>query len=642
MTFGVFSISVSLWAYSYGLFDLATNPSVALFWNKILMSFAILISVSFLHFVVLQIEEEKKYRTLIYLSYLIGAVFLVLIPTDLFIKDIAPLYGFKYWPVAGIAFHPFFFWFSANTIMSHLLMLEAIIRFEGAKKRQLVYIFIGTFIGFIGGATNYFMWYNIPFPPIGNPLVACYVFTVAYAITKAKLMDISLVVSRSIAYLISVASIILGYLILHLSYTRLVMPQKEYEVLLITIVYIFFAIYYFERIRLKIQTSSDKLFLKGQYDYTQTTAYVSEKLASIVSYGDLFSLMEKIRIDNFESEVLQLFREEEFFKIHIPLVDYLSKNRMIIQRSKMPKDISEDKSLPEKYEYIVPCFTGEKLNAVLFVGKKLSEDPYSQDELNVFRVIAPQIATVIERIRPYEKVKEDYGYVSDNLKRAQEKMEEQSRLASLGVLAAGLAHEIRNPMAIMRARAQTVIDRMDDKEYLEKFARSIPEQIDRILNIVTRMLKFARTEESMDKIEINKVLEETMTLLDGKFKDKEICLIKEFNSEHCIVGNPVQLSESFFNILLNSIDFMDIKGTLKVLTESKDGHVYVSIIDTGKGIPQENLNKIFDPFFTTRPEGNGLGLSIVHKTITTHKGFIEVKSEINNGTEFNIRFPVAV
>lgn len=289
---------------------------------------------------------------------------------------------------------------------------------------------------------------------------------------------------------------------------------------------------------------------------------------------------------------------------------------------------------------------------------------------------------------------EKLGDMNRNLK---EKVQKQAamivqaeKMASVGLLAAGVAHEINNPIAFINSnmsavknyfkkinflyekygeieaflgelennKASQLLEQMENfkkenkiemiMEDLEDLADESIEGIERIKTIVKDLKTFSRIDESEYKhIDINQAIDTTLNMVKNELKYKT-SVEKDYDDLPQIKCFPQKISQVFMNLLINAGQAIEEKGTIKISTRQiaegrreNDSFIEITISDTGCGIPAENLNKLFDPFFTTKPvgAGTGLGLSIVYEIIKAHDGRIEVKSEIGKGTQFIILLP---
>lgn len=213
------------------------------------------------------------------------------------------------------------------------------------------------------------------------------------------------------------------------------------------------------------------------------------------------------------------------------------------------------------------------------------------------------------------------------------------RLASMGTLAAGMAHEVKNALVASKTFVQSLLEKNHDAE----LAAIVRREMDRIDSIVSQMLKFASAPRAeFSAIHLHEVLDFSLRLVDPHFKGKSILLNRSFGASADLVeGDDYQLQQAFVNLFLNSLDAMPPYGTLTVGTGQSNGrNLCVTISDTGAGIPAEILGRLFEPFFTTKPNGTGLGLPITRRIIDEHGGSISVQSQPNKGATFTIVLPV--
>ncbi|HSR12145.1 MAG TPA: ATP-binding protein [Thermodesulfobacteriota bacterium] len=229
-----------------------------------------------------------------------------------------------------------------------------------------------------------------------------------------------------------------------------------------------------------------------------------------------------------------------------------------------------------------------------------------------------------------------------HLKRAEERLIQAERLSSLGELTAGVAHELRNPLAGIKINTQVLARKKDLSEKDRRILDSTQEGIDKIQKIVDDMLHFARPKAAhFEEEDIHAVIEKSLSVLQGKLKKGGIrCLFERHQGLPRIRFDIHQIQQVLINLLLNAIQAMENGGTLAIRTFQEAGKgVGVEIRDTGVGISPDHLKKIFDPFFTTKSEGTGLGLSITLKILENHGAALDVTSEEGKGSAFTIHFP---
>ncbi len=220
------------------------------------------------------------------------------------------------------------------------------------------------------------------------------------------------------------------------------------------------------------------------------------------------------------------------------------------------------------------------------------------------------------------------------------------KLASIGQLAAGVSHELRNPLGSIFGYAELIRERLKtDDEVINRGLKTILSESERSQHIIESLLDYSRLKEpTLETADINKIIEDTLPLINHQLAQENITIVKQFQPDINRVRVDIeQMREVFINLILNAQQAMSPKGgSITIETKNRNGRVFVSITDQGKGIPREDLNKLFDPFFTTKDEGTGLGLPIVHRIIENHHGFIEVESNANSGSIFTLSFDSVV
>lgn len=217
------------------------------------------------------------------------------------------------------------------------------------------------------------------------------------------------------------------------------------------------------------------------------------------------------------------------------------------------------------------------------------------------------------------------------------------RLATTGQLAAGAAHEIRNPLTSIRSTIQYLIPHLKKNPELCEMATDLLSEVDRINVIVEGMLSLARRSESrFETVDVREVIGQTARLVDSVARKAGIDVAVDVPPVACHVrGDPDQLKQVFLNVMVNAVQAMPHGGQLSVVLSGLGAGVSahrwrVEIEDTGPGIPAQDIERIFDPFFTTKPDGTGLGLSICHSILRDHGGEIEVESAVGQGTRVEI------
>jgi len=220
-----------------------------------------------------------------------------------------------------------------------------------------------------------------------------------------------------------------------------------------------------------------------------------------------------------------------------------------------------------------------------------------------------------------------------------ENLQRLDRLANLGTLSAGIAHEIKNGLTAIKTFVELMLQKSDDKE----LAATVERELKRIDLMVSQMLRFAAPRPAaFATVHVHDVLDTALRLLQHQISGKMISLKREFTpASDAVRGDDGQLQQVFMNLLLNAIEAMGASGALTVRTEIRHDKkiLQVQIQDNGAGISKENQTHLFEPFFTTKKNGTGLGLAISQRIIIEHHGKIEVQSQSGKGSTFAISLP---
>jgi two-component system, NtrC family, sensor kinase len=282
-------------------------------------------------------------------------------------------------------------------------------------------------------------------------------------------------------------------------------------------------------------------------------------------------------------------------------------------------------------ELCYPIISMNRLIGLLFVGAKARREPFSKQEISFLALLTPQTGIALENALLYREQRERFR-----------RMLRADKLATIGELAAGAAHEIRNPLTAIKSSLQ-YLESKSQEETARKLLGTALEETGRIEEILSGLLSFSRPSDiKKERHDLLESLDESLDLIGFQARKQKVRIVKEFPpSALYISGDRSQLKQLFLNLLLNSLQAMPEGGELKLEVSPADGtNVLVTVTDTGEGIPEENLDRVFDPFFTTKKGGTGLGLSICYGIVRSHEGNIEVRSRPGRGTTVLTKFPL--
>ena len=329
------------------------------------------------------------------------------------------------------------------------------------------------------------------------------------------------------------------------------------------------------------------------------------------------------------------------------IISWLSVNEKELVVSSHPDIVNyfsdEEKTMLSelKTEVIYPLIVMNRISGMVLLGKKINGKPFTIEDIDVLYLLFNQAAFTLENALLYEQQTERI-----------KKMYRTDRLATLGELAAGAAHEIRNPLTSISSSIQYLSKDFSNDAVKTEMIREILGEVERINKILQGLLSFARP-TALNKTDVNleQLINQTLLLTKSTVKKERIDIQFEYFTENTTIqGDVEQLKQVFLNIILNAIEAMkdnrpDQPRTLIIGMEKGvsidfcSHHLIISFDDSGKGMAENDIEQVFNPFFTTKEEGTGLGLAICYGIIDRHQGEITVKSILGKGTTMQVKLP---
>jgi signal transduction histidine kinase len=289
---------------------------------------------------------------------------------------------------------------------------------------------------------------------------------------------------------------------------------------------------------------------------------------------------------------------------------------------------------------VIPMTLKNKICGLLVVTEKISRTPFYEDDKDFLAILANQLSVAVENARLFESEKQAYN----QLAKAQRQLVETEKLAALGQLSARVAHEVNNPLGIIKNYLELISQQSKGSETLDKFVNILREEVNRIAGIVRQLLDFYHP-RSVEKGEVNlaNVIDELIVLVSVQMESNRIQLKKDYPANLPDVwASSEQLKQVFLNLIMNAKDFMPDGGQIIISGREDNGNVILDFADSGTGIEEQNLSRVFDPFYTTKKNGagTGLGLSVCYGIIQNHGGNISVRNRAGGGAEFTVSLPV--
>lgn len=329
----------------------------------------------------------------------------------------------------------------------------------------------------------------------------------------------------------------------------------------------------------------------------------------------------------------------------------LEKKGLILNSDDAPDDLSLRAMRRDTLvsSVLTPMQVDGETRGVMNIARLRGGNCFTDDDLQVLSTLANQASIVVQKIELLGSLRNQVKILAETvseLKQAQDELVQSEKLASIGQLAGGMAHEINNPLQIILGRTELMLMHEENDRKIAPL-KAIRENTIRIANIVSNLLSFSRqsSDNLYQRLEVNEVLRKTLELLEPQMSPKNIALVRDFEEGiPPVFGSSSQLQQVFTNLALNALQSMQNcgGGILTVRTRSISSSVQIDFEDTGPGINQDCLERVFEPFFTTKSvgEGTGLGLSIAYGIVDSHGGSICAQKREQPGACVTVTLPL--
>lgn len=667
--------AISLWLVTVSFVYLSRFQEVALIWYRYFTFLGIInIMPSAIFFATAWSGEFKRKKRFVALNYIIGFIcYGLVIATD---KLVSPYqmkkYFWGYYPVYKIWITPFLFFFFIQIFITVRNLYRAYkaedIPVKIISKRMILF---AALIGFTSSADFLPKLVNLPWLyPYGYITMFIYISLVAYSIVRYRAFDIETAAHKTIMWMLSFSFIVIPVIALYRGFFAKE-PQMLQSVFWVVS---FLLLAFYLRI---IQPRIDHFFQRRSSNLEDISSRFAEELVYLKEIGQLTRRIRDIimdtlypqRVDIFiysedkinyrlaketfrPKEVTQLKSAEEF-------LSWLAKNNKIVYREFI--DIDPDFSLIKEQakDYFkltgtmvaVPLSLNESLLGIINLARKSNLKRFTGAEIRFLNTLKNQSTIAISNSLLYKNMEERVQERTHELVAVQKQLIHAEKLATVGTLAGGVAHEINNPLTAILTNVQMLMApngkiNPEDKESLEL----IEEATKRCRIIVQKLMAYAKKPLEAAKVStvnLLNVAKNMVSFLSYQFKQENIqLLIEAKDNDYPVTGNHNELEQVLTNMVLNSKDAIrQLKsgGDISILFSKTSDWVKLTVKDEGIGIPKEMMHKIFDPFFSTKDvgKGTGLGLSICQGIIEKHGGMITVQSEPYKGSAFTIQLPKA-
>lgn len=681
VSFAAFSLSIAFWSVGSSYVNLFSNYKIALWTLRQSYLFGVFLPPLFLYFITTFIGWEKAAKPFLVFCTAIAVLLAFIVPTPLLISSFQDLAGHGYRiDMPGPAYIFFAIYFTISVFST--LVLVVIYFFKNAstqKKRQLIFIFVAYFFASIAGLEYFSSVYGVlNRPPFDDYALILTCAIMAYAIIAHQLMEIEVIIKKTLVFaglFAMVMAIVTGVTTL----TQDVLGEYfSISPTVGTLISVVIAVFLYEPAKNFLIHATDKYLFQKKLDFKLVLNRLSNDIITILDIEKagstiLSTLKTTLRLESgvifIKDENENDYRTLESFGVEKSprrlmkdnlLLQYLFETKNMVNL----EDLEQRKNLPVevlkildacKAAITIPLFVGSDLIGVLMLGKKQSDQEFSQDEIGYFPTIAGQVAIALSNARLY-----------DLLKKSQIDFAQQAKMAAIGTLSAGISHEIKNPLNHIKVgismlrmnKKHGVLDQMERYKMEEEVFRTLEildENVTRANEVIERLSSFAKKpkELKIEPVDLTAAVGQALSFVEKEYEHHQIEIEKNFPEHIPLVNADLHtLEDVFLNLLVNARHAILDHGKVTISASTTDGVLDLTIKDTGKGISKENLAKIWDPFFTTKDvsrnpdksavKGSGLGLFIVREFIQRFGGNITVESTLGRGTTFHVVFPEAV
>ncbi|OPY72273.1 MAG: Sensor protein ZraS [Syntrophorhabdus sp. PtaU1.Bin058] len=611
------------------------DEGLALRISRIDHIFLVFIIPLYLHFTLL-VTGYKKWLPYIKYSYIISLLLLPLTRHPQYLTHVKH-YSFGFFAISG----PYFYFFGALSTVSTALSLYLLVKKLGEetasmKKTRIRYILLSFGLAAFVNHFDILTMSGYAMYPLGN-FVFVPMCLLGYSILKHDVMEWKIFLNKGIV-LVTLLLISTGLFVgLEVLLKRLFDTSVHTDVAYIIAMVLTFFLVYFSKERVQ-----DFLVQFLQQEFIRNREALRDLSFAILTLHHIEDIKKTVI-----ARLSKLFALQRCAVRMVPKVDE-TETVGIVQES--------DALWNDGYRLSIPIHS-KAHPSYLLLGEKGNMSLYTGEEVEFLTILANHTALSFDNAKAYKKIRDFSNSLEKLVDERTRALIQSESLAAVGRLAAGVAHELNNPIAGVMSTLEFYIDHMEEKSEIRDDLIFSLNELRRAKDIVKSLLDASRQkDEAKDIVDVCNPLEDALKILYNQYKNKTIAITKNFTAQNSLVmGNGPRLCQVFINIIKNSIDAIgDRSGriTIDVFNEERppdpahqgEGPVQwlvCRVSDDGEGIEKKHLKDIFKPFFTTKPQGKGIGLGlfIVHEIIKDHKAAIEVESDKNKGTVFTLSFP---
>jgi len=674
--FSLATLFAGLWLTGVGLIYSSSSYAVADIWSRYLSWMGIIFVTPsvFLFSCAWKGVISEKLRKFVIVNYLVAVAFQAICVSSNLLVDGLWSFWWGFYPKAGPLEAVFMAWFYTLMFLSFKNFITALkMESQPIKRKQIKLIIIAFMFGFIG-SLDFVTNYGIPLYTFAAVIVLVFSTIVAYTIIVYRFMEIETVIHKTIAWFFT-SLLLIAPLAGVLFLTRpLYVGFNTFSawsyLVAILLSFMFFAKTFMPKI--------DHIFQRRRFDLEKVLNKFSDELVHLKGIEELVDRISYTIIDTVYTGHVSIFlrnnRLKKFTEIDSsrpldktnvqldpenPFIEWLLTHDGIINYDFLeinPAFEQIKESAKQYFQQInahicIPLVHDGQLLGLINLDRKLNLKPYSSVDLLFLTFLKNQSTIAISNSLAYDRVEELVKVRTDELVQAQKQLIQAEKMATVGTLAGGVAHEINNPLTAVLTNVQMLLASDTIKDVLDKESLElIEEATKRCRTIVKKLMTYARKPletTAIEKTNLLDVLNNVIAFIGYQLEQDNIRIrISAGKNAYWVMGSHNELEQVFTNLILNARDTIrKVKkaGAIDIAFSTSQNKITVEISDEGSGIPNEIASKIFDPFFTTKDVGRGvgLGLSICHSIMEKHSGKISFETEKGKGTVFTLELPEA-
>lgn len=672
LAFCVFAVSVFVWSTGHMMWQLAGSEQTALFWLRILVAGSSVIPFAYFHFVSEVTGRRMPVRVSI--GYGFACVLLALVPTDLIVGGLRSFAGFDYWPVAGPAFGLYFGGFAVVVVYCFVLLYQQYEHAPVQIRNQNKYLIIGTALGFFGGATNFPLWLGVDMIPWGHGLSLFYIVGIGYSVLRYRMLDFNEMAVR-LSILLAL-SLVLGALF---GWGAGVVAEGAYGELHpdsfafwwgVFFVVTFLVLLMGPGILRKVDNAIQARIVAKRFAYREELRKLSDEVVGNMEDEDLLDgvvrRLRELMVLDYAGIFIRGEPGSHFIRAASdgpregwmqieeprlrPILELFEKDGRTVFLEEMTEgsarfkkgveNLFEEGSPLRGTDAVVPVTSAGTVYGFLVLGTSRLAGAFAGMDVLLLQNLGVQLGLAMK---------------TREMERRSNQME---KLVALGTMAAGLSHELRNPMVSVRTLVDLLKKQEGMPELSEEFRKTVERDVSRIYGIIDGVSAFSRdSTDSMGWVDLPPLLEEVGKTVLSRAGNPEFELAIDAEKLPPVWGVYDQLYQVFENLVENaghavtewekSADNGRVAVAARVRRDWMGGGggtwVEVTVADNGPGISKDYQGRIFDPFVTSRDtglragsSGTGLGLAIVSRIVERHQGSITVHSEVGKGAVFTV------